>query len=311
MLIFLLCFSINIFSFSPEEKDFNKIREFKEENILDISDIIISTKSSNINILSSTENKISALWQAEIATGFGFKPPHLIVSKKDKKISIKIDYGEKYDFLSENIKMRKAILSIKLPISFTRNLNISSISGEINIPKIINKDIHIEDISGNITAKHLDGNTIWLRNTSGNIDIDVLSGESSRIVNVSGDLNVKKATAKNLFIKTTNSEIKLEELNSYSEISAISSSINIVKLVPGNTLKINTISGNVNLITDKYTNKEFSFSTISGKIMCETEHVLDKKDRFSYSGHYMAGTSKKHSTIFISTVSGDINFKNH
>lgn len=132
-------------------------------------------------------------------------------------------------------------VTIYVPESFTKSLDLFSTSGDINILNNLNSDNHtIKTTSGDIDINNIRGSSI--KSTSGEITIH--EGKDINALTTSGDITIFKAE-NSLDINSTSGEIEIKNLTGFITSSSTSGDITINDFTITNNSSINSRSGEV------------------------------------------------------------------
>lgn len=249
-----------------EKTNFNEIEISNSITIESLSDINIWVDDSidNARVVYSTKGN----GKIEVKSSNGNT---IIEEKLKKKFFLSIDFEDD----SSNI-------SLYLPSSKINNLKIDTIAGDVNTyNKIQANDIDIKSISGDIDILDIDADKIILTSVSGDITTGVINGSNSfKAKTTSGDVSVDAIIAKNSTMSSSSGSIEALKVSIDDTFNASSISGDIeVQLVTSKSLNTKTTSGSIE-INDKdinsnsYSNEnsigngkgEYFFKTISGDI---------------------------------------------
>lgn len=151
--------------------------------------------------------------------------------------------------------------------------NIESNNIIITIPKESVFNIDIETISGDVNVESNLNTITNIKTTSG--DIDIQDAKKSSLTSVSGDISVNKVG--DLKLKTTSGDIEIEEIAKSCDIKTISGEIDIEKVNLENNSKIETKSGDVEISkTDSYIVTE----TTSGETRTSNNNRYSKTELY-------------------------------
>lgn len=155
-------------------------------------------------------------------------------------------------------------IEIFLPINYINDIDIHTVSGDVDALNNLENKLYIKTTSGDITLKNIkdsklettsgdieasDIETIDIKTVSG--DIDIISGQIKTINTTSGDININNATVYETGkIKTVSGDIKIGSINDcYVEFSSVSGDAKILNnnRKSDNVLSVNTVSGDINI----------------------------------------------------------------
>lgn len=157
----------------------------------------------------------------------GYNSKWVSSSKKDLTIMLPEGIDFDVDNVSASIVFSTDIL--------LEDVNISTVSGNVDIKKLTANSFDLENVSGELFAKEIKADRIDCKSVSGDIDIDALYGYEFDAETVSGKVNI------GVYDKTD--------------------------------IDINSISGTVNLILSKNIGAEVDFSSVSGNIRSDIPHT--------------------------------------
>lgn len=200
---------------------------------------------------------------------------------------------------NDTLRLRQKDLTILLPKETEPNLQVSTVSAEVDVENINAKNVEIETASGcvnidkvaatDIDLNSVSGNIILYRPVADNLTLETASGEVMLdksvcgivdIESVSGDVALKASSCKTVSIETCSGMVRLSDVKSVS-------------------CDVETVSGDVELLTNEK-NLAVSFETVSGE--------FNSSIPFTKNGdvYKMGSGSVK---IDVETASGDLNIK--
>lgn len=224
-----------IFNKSPWDFSSKSVLLLDENYDTDIKNINIEDVSSNIYIKESEEDQI------HVHVYGGEKE---IVESKIEQETLNIT--KKGRIFCFGFCFRKEEITIYIPKDSEINLNLKTVSG----------DMEITSIKGNVE----------LKSTSG--DIKVGEVENAKITTTSGDIKLTKANA--LEVNTTSGNIRADKIENSIEAKAVSGNIKINSFTIKEDSHIKTVSGDVTIedISDVYVET----STTSGDVQIENNN---------------------------------------
>lgn len=174
---------------------------------------------------------------------------------------------------------------IKYSFNFLDGLNRSE-TITIYIPKSFSKELEIKTVSGNINAQDLKLEKIRCSSTSGYIKIENLQAEEElELSSVSGDITLDQVNSNLIDINTTSGEIELYK-------------------IAGETIKNTTTSGNVEF---KGTCNKFKHNTTSGNLEASFNEMFEEVSISSVSGNISLEIPENNGfRVQYNTVSGDL-----
>lgn len=229
-----------------------EILEKKEFDSSLVEKITVNAKSADIHIVESNTNQIEVKisgnkkeeYQVQLNQG------ELLISKKGGNYFCigfcYIDYE----------------IEIKIPKSYQKDLKIKTASGNLDIDMNLTSNLDISTISGDIETMEIGNASI--KTTSGEIEVE--KANDSKLISTSGDIEIHNC--KNVDITTTSGEISigLLELSKNGKIKTVSGDVEI-----GSTNKIyvetKTVSGDTQIRNNNRTSQyELLIETTSGDI---------------------------------------------
>lgn len=223
--------------------------EFDTENI-DVIDI--STVSTRVRVLPSSNEKIHVDFTGNITTSGSASNPRLEAKVEKNTLSIKIIYPP------------------TIAIGF---FNISELKLDVYIPQGYGKDIRVATTSGAIVVEDMTLENVNVKSVSGKMDIASLSAEKISMDNTSGRVNLDDAEG-NVVINTIS-----------GRISADMSSLE-------NEIIMNSISGAVDVLIPEDSGFSFQISSTSGAIENNFEATITKSSNRNMQGTVGDGKGK-------------------
>ena len=172
-----------------------------------VEKIVINTVSPNIKILPVEDKEIIIDFYGSITTNLGENSPKLIADIKNNILNISISYPKTFTLGLFDIS--NIFLDIYIPAQFTKEINATSVSGDINIENFNGTKIQLKTTSGNLGANSLKAMGIQADSISGNINFEKVEG-NLKISTVSGDVSAEVTLLEDdILIKTISGEAKL------------------------------------------------------------------------------------------------------
>lgn len=232
-----------------------------------VEKIVINTVSPNIKILPADGKDIIVDFYGSITTNLGDNSPKLIADIKNNILNISISYPKTFTLGLFDIS--NIFLDIYIPAQFTKEINATSVSGDINIENFNGSKIQLKTTSGNLSAISLKTMEIQADSISGNVNFEKVEG-NLKISTVSGEVIAGLTSlADDILIKTISGEVKLAAPSSSSfvfDLESISgdmknnfdskTNFESERSMQGsvgngaNTIKITTVSGEITLIKE-------------------------------------------------------------
>jgi lia operon protein LiaG len=232
-----------------------------------IEKIVINAVSPCIKILPAEGKEIIVDFYGNITTNLGDNSPKLIADIKNNILNISISYPKTFNLGLFDIS--NIFLDIYIPAQFTKEINVTSVSGDVNIGNVNGTKIQLKTTSGNLSAISLKAKEIQADSISGNINFEKIEG-NLKISTVSGEISAGLTSiAEDILIKTISGEVMLALPSSSSFIFDLESVSGDMK---------NNFDSKINLETERSmegtvgndTNK-IKITTVSGEISITKE----------------------------------------
>lgn len=253
---------------SNDCKGLKKIHEKKSVNAERIRSIKVSSDFVSLNV--TTVDKSSKI-EASL-TGSVDSKSNIKLELEEDGESVKIYL--KYNQINRSVGLK---LDVFIPVNEYEKISIDSNSGEVLLSGSIYADkVKVKSLSGNVSIL---GKTcieeLNIDSTSGSVKLD------------------EEVLAKMLKVKCLSGSVKSDSTFSTCNISCTNGSIKIyTKAREDIDIKVDTMSGKINLHLDNVGNLEFNSSVLSGSV----------KNTHKNSGEYSA-------SVKASTLSGSIKVK--
>ncbi len=207
---------------SALEEVVDENRTFDAQNI---KNIMVKTVSADVHLLTAGTNEIDVTLTGETSYDQEQNPYVTLVSEiqNDDTLYLEVQHRPGLNLKSIDLK-----LDIALPAEYAHNINISTISGNLDFSAIELDSFSYNSISGDLNGKKLSADNIELHFTSGTANINEINGDLS-FESVSGDINTTYKTLD-------------------SNIEANTTSGNMVFYLPEDasfSLLFKTVSGNI------------------------------------------------------------------
>ncbi len=262
---------INVLIISIENKDDtiwfgdeiekNKENIFKEENadILDVENIKINFRSSDIKIIITDEEQLRVV---QYASNKNNVQNTFQINKSGDLLEIKENFKHRfYLFYMESISY-----DIYIPKTYSKSLEIISTSSDIECDKFELENLKIKLTSGDLEIKEtINAKNSNIQTVSGEIDINNLSCEKTKLESTSGDIEIRKISS-DIDIKTVSGEIEIEEIEGKISAETTSGDISINKFgIYGNS-NIKTTSGDLIVYFSENSDCIIETKTVSGDV---------------------------------------------
>jgi lia operon protein LiaG len=261
-------------SIGTEEID--KIKTFEPGEIDNIS---IDIQSTDINIKSTDEEKITVRLYGKVSTNRKGELPALIAYRTGRELRVEIAQPRTI-LIGKNVWRLK--LDISIPGDLIENLNIDTVSADTFINDIKVKRINYDSISGDFKGEILNSDNLKINATSGDIILKNYTG-NLKINSVSGDVILEDGTSDNIEIAATSGDICIEQEE------------------PSN-INVKSISGDIEINLSENANFYIKAGSVSGDIENTFPIKIISSGRSSIEG--IAGNNEKE--IIVNAVSGDI-----
>lgn len=218
----------------------------KTENIEDsLNDIEIRVSDTDVNIIVQeglNETKVEV---------YGDKNNTRKITVEENGGKLLIKQGSNSFVFGFNWN-RSSTVNIYLPAEYAENLNISTVSGDINLTNGALKEVSLQSTSGDILVRET-------------------SSQSMILKSVSGDMAVYDANSV-LDGKTTSGDISIYRISGSLTLSSISGEIELQNAAQLEASSFSTTSGDIDLQLTDSMNYCFTTSTVSGSII--TNNVI-------------------------------------
>ncbi len=280
MAVSFLCAGIVLMitgNFSIAVEQIDETKTFDPE---EINKIYIDITSTDINIISSTDEEIKVRFSGEVSTNRNRDIPSLVAYKSGDELRIEI-IQPKTIFIGISIWRTK--LDVYIPEDSIEVLNMDTTSSDIDIDNLKVSDIDLKSVSGDFKGESIYAENIKFNTTSGDITINDYSGDIN-IHAVSGDLALEGGSQnENIEVVTTSGDMYIEQEDP-------------------SDMNISTISGDVGISLSEDAGFHLKVDTVSGDIENKFPIKITSSGRRSLEG--TVGNNGKE--IIISTTSGDV-----
>ncbi len=194
---------------------------------------------------------------------------------------------------------RHAYTEIYLPVGFTPDMYIKTLSGDIvaDIDISASNNIEVSSTSGDIHFLHVDAKNIMAASTSGEIYFEEAAGAIS-MSTTSGDITVQKASG-NASVSSTSGCIILREAE--GDVSASTTSGDIAVQGSSGERHVSSTSGEIRL---DGVNGRFDLNTTSGDIILGNGTGYGKVH--TISGEVRVGLIDMQGNLSVGTTSSDV-----
>lgn len=244
----------------------------------DFTNLNVDTISNNIQIeISNSQNRITA----ELVGDKGVSSDYIEVKESENTLDIKVE-GKKNIFININPFERTRRLLVTIPANIIEDINVSSVSGELDI-------------------RDMEANNISFATTSGDIEFTTLTAKNElKIKSISGEVEGSKINSNYVDIKTTSGDINVSNLvGSIISLHSVSGDIEIDSCSDVNRATIKTTSGDGTLFFDSGDGLSLTTKSVSGDFYVNGDKIS--------SGTTLIGSGEI--GVSITTVSGNFNIK--
>ena len=262
------------------KEDYLPIERIETMTLMDLKALEVATTFSDIELIYEDREDVEIQYFAFIDKGSLKKQPDYNISKNGDFV-FEVEWK---NFTGAGYGMMR----IFLPESFKNDLQMTSISGDLYATSIIGEEVNLKTISGDVDIDFLEAGNIEIQTISGNVSMKDVLGMDLDIKSTSGDVEILK-----MMVREINTDLISGDLD-----------MNLVTLE--DDITIESISGKINLSFEEPPSASLNLETVSGKISVaySLEDVDINKDK-RLKGQLEQGDYK----IKIDTISGDIIIK--
>lgn len=256
------------------------IDEEKTASAAGISEINVTTASTDINVVVSDTNEVRAHFYGNVTTSSYYETPQL-------------DFNLNGSTLNINVKNRT---------NMTFGFFMSSLKVDITVPKSYNKSIKLASSSGEINIQNVNVESLSCSTSSGSTNIENVSADEFNHSSSSGDLKATGITTKQTKTTSSSGSRTLKKFTGGLSGSSSSGSIKVQYLTFSNDIKLNASSGSIEITLPNNSEFGLEVNTSSGGIKCAFPISIKDSGRHRLSGTIGNGTNN----ISLNTSSGDI-----
>lgn len=238
--------------------NYNKIIKEKTYDLNNVEHLDFGLIASDIKFLVSDNNELKVVQ-------YGNKKSKKFNEKVDNN-SIEITDNTQFNIGFFNINSGSRY-EIYLPNSYTNNLNIKTVSGEIELNSFeLNiKNLIVKSTSGDISLdSNIKANKIETSTISGDISVNSFISENIKIKTTSGDINVDNIDSKVLAVSTISGQISLGNITGELSLKTTSGDITVSKLLILDNSEISSLSGEIRVKMDNKNNCNIDTDSMSG-----------------------------------------------
>lgn len=298
MVISLSCFAIGaVLLFQIDVKGMNKSADTQEYNVneeksfneADVKNIVLDTFSSDINIMSTDDNTIKVHVYGKV----------LVNDEKDKpQPEIKLEGNTVFATDNKNTSQHNKVQLF----SFEFNGLQSEIKMDVYIPASYTKELHISTSSGNISSDDLELSDLSINTFSGDVEAGILKSLKAVFESSSGRMTINKVIADSVKVKSFSGDFKFSSIEALTANFDTSSGKGTLGDISSKTFKYASFSGDVNIEVLKSEDSDISSS--SGKIQIKSGNI--EKIRYKTFSGDITGENTGAKDTFIDTSSGRV-----
>jgi lia operon protein LiaG len=219
-------------------------------NADEVNQIVIDVVNTDVNIIPVVDKKVGVDFYGSINTNLTAGKPELVTDLKNGVLTIRVTYSKTITI--GLINLANLYLDVYVPNNFSKDIKVSTVSGNLNIRK--------------------------------------LSIENFNFKSISGHLNVDSLSAKNLILEASSGKANLKNVEGKINAATISGEITAELKSFNNDLSIKTVSGEVNLSLPDNSEFKFKLGSVSGKIVNEFGSKITFADSSNLEGSVGEGT---------------------
>lgn len=263
------------------------INETKTQSLNNIDNIDINLVSGNILVIPYEGNELKATIKGSVKGNWENDLPRLQLNTSGNTLTVKFD------------RASGILNSLKI---------VNSLQLELYIPSNFNNNINIKSVSADIQVSNLDAKIVSIYSTSGDVKLDTISCNTFKFNSISGDLTANNLTSASNVFKTTSGDIDVKSIKGDLTFESISGDMNSIYKEFSNNINIKSTSGDIRLSLPSNSNFYADCFSTSGAISVAFPITVSETSKKNVSG--LVGDSTTKNKINISTISGEINIKN-
>jgi lia operon protein LiaG len=312
--IMLISFSIGyiLLSFTGGFRSFNItgdssiINKEKTVNIKNINNIEINTISEDIIIIPTNNEEAKVCFYTNITKKNNNYEPELVINQNNTDLIINIKHKKIFQLTMFHFHA-KSRLELYLPFEYTKDISVSTVSGDIYQDNYKFDNANYKTVSGDIKIdKTYAKNDVYIKTTSGDIKIN---GECNNFIfrTVSGDFLSSELFTNKSEIKTTSGDVKIKNFKGNLTGNLVSGDVEINYTKFDYDINIKNTSGDIELILPLDAEFKLSFNSTSGDYNSDfpiTIKNINKKH--NVEGIVISEKNK----IEVTTISGDFDISN-
>lgn len=246
-------------------KDFNFSKSYevvKEEkySVDEIKEIEVLSRSADIVVYKTTDNNIKVVQKSSSKN-----TKRLFESSSSNGI-LKIDGRESTKNFCIGFCFWDVVLEIYIPSIYENDIKIETASGDITIELENLSKLKANTASGDIELKRsLIAEEVDLKSISGDIETVIIQASNISIESTSGDIESTRLE-ENIYLKTISGKIECDNIKGEATISTVSGDIDIDYFnIIGNS-KITSTSGDIEISLSNDSSIKMSADSVSGDI---------------------------------------------
>lgn len=246
-------------------KDFNFSKSYevvKEEtySVDEIKEIEVLSRSADIVVYKTTDNNIKVVQKSSSKN-----TKRLFESSSSNGI-LKIDGRESTKNFCIGFCFWDVVLEIYIPSIYENDIKIETASGDITIELENLSKLKANTASGDIELKRsLIAEEVDLKSISGDIETVIIQASNISIESTSGDIESTRLE-ENIYLKTISGKIECDNIKGEATISTVSGDIDIDYFnIIGNS-KITSTSGDIEISLSNDSSVRMSGNSVSGDI---------------------------------------------
>ena len=169
---------------------------------------------------------------------------------------------------------------------------------EVYIPKTYNQGINLKTVSGEIEVNNVDVKEINCKTTSGDISVENLTAQEMNVDTTSGDIKMKKVLLDTVDSSCVSGNLEVEGICLNIGSKTVSGNIEVELEDQPKQIRMESVSGDIELTFAKIDGFNLEFSSTSGKLKSDFELSMEGNRQYTYN----KGSAK----LKIKTVSGDL-----
>lgn len=210
--------------------------------------------------------------------------------------------NKQIELLSNSVDNKTLVVTPSQNISSINEYR-NNISFLIKVPYSYSNNININTSNGNIDLSNLNIKNLNIKTTNSYVSINNLTSETTNISTTNGSIVTNGLNTKDLILNTTDGSISSTDNFANGTISTINGSIYTLISNSVSNLNINSTSGSINLSINKDSNLTLSYSTINGSLY---------RDSYDESSDYLNNDNtlklgNGNGKVNVKTVNGDLN----